>query len=123
MAVKQGPRLGTKLFILTSFILVIIPWFSYLYLAEMEGVLLESQRNAQLLTARGVATLLNGRSDLFDELPINPDGYEQLYAYPLEKPIRIDGNDADWRTSSITTSALVLHLSRLLPIEHSISST
>ncbi|MFZ9130137.1 MAG: hypothetical protein ACO20O_13700, partial [Pseudomonadales bacterium] len=96
MAVKQGPRLGTKLFILTSFILVIIPWFSYLYLAEMEGVLLESQRNAQLLTARGVATLLNGRSDLFDELPINPDGYEQLYAYPLEKPIRIDGNDADW---------------------------
>jgi two-component system sensor histidine kinase ChvG len=96
MAVKQGPRLGTKLFILTSFILVIIPWFSYLYLVEMEGVLLESQRNAQLLTARGVATLLNGRSDLFDELPINPDGYEQLYAYPLEKPIRIDGNDADW---------------------------
>ena len=50
----------------------------------------------QLLTARGVATLLNGRNDLFDELPINPDGYEQLYAYPLEQPIRIDGNDSDW---------------------------
>ena len=62
----------------------------------MEDVLLESQRNAQLLTARGVATLLNGRNDLFDEFPINPDGYEQLYAYPLEQPIRIDGNDSDW---------------------------
>ena len=96
MATTRGPRLGTKLFILTSFLLVGIPWFSYLYLAEMEDVLLESQRNAQLLTARGVATLLNGRNDLFDELPINPDGYEQLYAYPLEQPIRIDGNDSDW---------------------------
>ena len=96
MATTRGPKLGTKLFILTSFLLVVIPWFSYLYLAEMEDVLLESQRNAQLLTARGVATLLNGRNDLFDELPINPDGYEQLYAYPLEQPIRIDGNDSDW---------------------------
>ncbi len=96
MATTRGPRLGTKLFILTSFLLVVIPWFSYLYLAEMEDVLLESQRNAQLLTARGVATLLNGRNDLFDEFPINPDGYEQLYAYPLEQPIRIDGNDSDW---------------------------
>ena len=96
MATTRGPRLGTKLFILTSFLLVVIPWFSYLYLAEMEDVLLESQRNAQLLTTRGVATLLNGRNDLFDELPINPDGYEQLYAYPLEQPIRIDGNDSDW---------------------------
>ena len=83
MATTRGPRLGTKLFILTSFLLVVIPWFSYLYLAEMEDVLLESQRNAQLLTARGVATLLNGRNDLFDELPINPDGYEQLYALSL----------------------------------------
>ena len=96
MATTRGPKLGTKLFILTSFLLVVIPWFSYLYLAEMEDVLLESQRNAQLLTARGVATLLNGRNDLFDEFPINPDGYEQLYAYPLEQPIRIDGNDSDW---------------------------
>ena len=96
MATTRGPKLGTKLFILTSFLLVVIPWFSYLYLAEMEDVLLESQRNAQLLTARDVATLLNGRNDLFDELPINPDGYEQLYAYPLEQPIRIDGNDSDW---------------------------
>ena len=52
MATTRGPRLGTKLFILTSFLLVVIPWFSYLYLAEMEDVLLESQRNAQLLTAR-----------------------------------------------------------------------
>jgi dedicated sortase system histidine kinase len=39
---------------------------------------------------------LDGRDDLFDELPISPDGYEKLYAHPLEKPIRIDGKDTDW---------------------------
>ena len=88
--------LGTKLFILTSFILVVIPWFSYLYLSEMEEILVDSQASAQLLTAEGISTLLNGRDDLFDELPISPDGYEKLYAHPLEKPIRIDGKDTDW---------------------------
>ena len=88
--------LGTKLFILTSFILVVIPWFSYLYLSEMEEMLVDSQASAQLLTAEGISTLLNGRDDLFDELPISPDGYEKLYAHPLEKPIRIDGKDTDW---------------------------
>lgn len=92
----KGPNLGTKLFILMSFILVVIPWFSYLYLSEMEDFLFESQANAQMLTAEGISTLLNGRADLFNELPLSPDGYERLYAHPLEKPIRIDGKRADW---------------------------
>ncbi|MDA0978517.1 MAG: ATP-binding protein [Proteobacteria bacterium] len=79
-----------------SFALVVIPWFSYLYLSEMEDFLVDSQANAQLLTAEGISTLLNGRSDLFYELPLSPEGYEQLYAHPLQKPIRIDGRDNDW---------------------------
>ena len=92
----KGPRLGTKLLILMSFALVIIPWFSYLYVSEMEDFLVDSQANAQLLTAEGISTLLNGRSDLFHELPLSPEGYEQLYAHPLQNPIRIDGRDNDW---------------------------
>ena len=92
----RGPRLGTKLLILMSFALVVIPWFSYLYLSEMEDFLVDSQANAQLLTAEGISTLLNGRSDLFYELPLSPEGYEQLYAHPLQSPIRIDGRDNDW---------------------------
>ncbi|MFT7687578.1 MAG: two-component system sensor histidine kinase ChvG [Candidatus Azotimanducaceae bacterium] len=92
----RGPRLGTKLFILMSFALVIIPWFSYLYLSETEELLVDSQANAQLLTAEGISTLLNGRSDLFYDLPLSPEGYEQLYAHPLENPIRIDGKNNDW---------------------------
>jgi hypothetical protein len=92
----RGPRLGTKLLILMSFAMVVIPWFSYLYLSEMEDFLVDSQANAQLLTAEGISTLLNGRSDLFYELPLSPEGYEQLYAHPLKSPIRIDGRDNDW---------------------------
>ena len=95
-SVIRGPRLGTKLLILMSFALVVIPWFSYQYLSEMEDFLVDSQANAQLLTAQGISTLLNGRSDLFYELPLSPEGYEQLYAHPLQKPIRIDGRDNDW---------------------------
>ena len=92
----RGPRLGTKLLILMSFALVVIPWFSYLYLQEMEDFLVDSQANAQMLTAEGISTLLNGRSDLFNELPLSPEGYEQLYAHPLTNPIRIDGENNDW---------------------------
>ncbi len=91
-----GPRLGTKLVILMSLALLVIPWFSYLYLSEMEGFLVESQSRAQLLTAEGISTLLNGRKDLFYDLPLSPEGYEQLYAHELEKPIRIDGKSNDW---------------------------
>ena len=92
----RGPRLATKLFILMSLALVVLPWFSYLYLQEMEDFLVDSQANAQLLTAEGISTLLNGRSDLFNELPLSPEGYEQLYAHPLTTPVRIDGKSNDW---------------------------
>ena len=96
MDAVRGPSLGAKLLILMSFALIVIPWFSYLYLSEMEDFLVDGQANAQLLTAEGISTLLNGRSDLFYELPLSPEGYEQLYAHPLQNPIRIDGRDNDW---------------------------
>lgn len=92
----RGPRLATKLFILMSLALVVIPWFSYLYLSEMEDFLIDSQANAQLLTAEGISTLLNGHPDFIEQLPQSPEGYEQLYAHPLTTPIRIDGKSNDW---------------------------
>jgi two-component system sensor histidine kinase ChvG len=91
-----GPRIGTKLIILMSLALLVIPWFSYLYLREMEAFLVESQAEAQLLTAEGVSTLLNGRKDLFYDLPLSPEGYDQLYAHELDNPINIDGKNNDW---------------------------
>jgi two-component system sensor histidine kinase ChvG len=95
-AAIRGPRLATKLFILMSLALVVIPWFSYLFLSEMEDFLVDSQANAQLLTAEGISTLLNGHPDFIEQLPQSPEGYEQLYAHPLTTPIRIDGKSNDW---------------------------
>lgn len=92
---NRGPRLGTKLMML-GFALLIVPWFSFRQLVEMESFLVQGQSQAQLLTAKGISTVLNGRQDLFNDLPISLDGYEALYAHPLTTPIRIDGKVADW---------------------------
>lgn len=92
---RRGPRLGTKLMLL-GFALLIVPWFSFRQLVQMESFLVQGQSQAQLLTAQGISTLLNGREDLFNDLPISLDGYEALYAHPLSSAIRIDGRSADW---------------------------
>ncbi len=90
-----GPRLGTKLMLL-GLTLLIIPWFSYRQLVEMERLLIRGQSNAQLLTAQGISTLFNGREDLFNDLPITIEDYESLYAHPLQSNIRLDGKVEDW---------------------------
>ena len=91
----RGPGLGGKLFLL-SCSLLILPWFSFRQLIEMEGLLVQGQARAQLLTAEGISTLLNGRADLLDDFPVAVEDYERLYVHPLPDPIRIDGSAADW---------------------------
>jgi dedicated sortase system histidine kinase len=91
----RGPRLGTKLMLL-SLALLTVPVISYRQLVEMESFLIEGQSQAQLLTSEGISTLFNGREDLFYDLPVNLADYEALYAHPLEDPVRIDGRDNDW---------------------------
>ena len=94
---RRGPRLGTKLMLLGA-ALLIVPWFSFRQLVQMESFLVQGQSQAQLLTAEGISTLLNGRDDLFNDLPISLDGYEALYAHPLPGAVRIDGRDNDWES-------------------------
>ena len=91
----RGPRLGTKL-VLFGLALLIIPWISYRQLYEMEKLLVQGQSQTQLLTAEGISTLFNGRDDLFNELPLELDDFESLFAQPLENTIRLDGNPNDW---------------------------
>ncbi|HCP48881.1 MAG TPA: hypothetical protein DIT73_01525, partial [Gammaproteobacteria bacterium] len=87
----RGPRLGTKLMLL-GFALLVIPWLSYLQLIEMERLLIQSRENVQLLLARGISTLFNGRDDLFNDLPVSyPVEYEPLYVHPLTTSVRLDG--------------------------------
>ena len=94
----RGPRIGTKLALLGSLLLV-VPFFSYRQVVEMERLLLEGQRNTQLLKARGIATLFNGRDSLFNDLPVNTSDYEPLFVQPLADAVRLDGNGDDWGMS------------------------
>ena len=94
----RGPGLGTKL-ALMGLALLLIPLFSYRQLVEMERLLFQSQSRAQLLTAQGISTLFNGREDLFEELPLDIDDFEPLYAQPIDSPINLDGVFDDWQDS------------------------
>jgi len=91
----RGPRLGTKIMLL-GLTLLIVPWFSYRQLVEMERLLIQGQSQAQLLTAEGISTLFNGREDLFNDLPVAVEDFENLYANPLKSPVRLDGRLDDW---------------------------
>ena len=91
----RGPRLGTKL-ILLGLTLLIVPWFSYRQLVEMERLLVQGQSHAQLLMAEGISTLFNGREDLFNDLPVTIEDYETLFAHPLQNNVRLDGLMEDW---------------------------
>jgi dedicated sortase system histidine kinase len=76
--------------------LLSLPYFSLRQLLAMEQFLIQGQAQAQLLTAEGISTLLNGRDDLFNDLPLSAEGYASLYAHPLPSAIRLDGRDGDW---------------------------
>ncbi|MEZ5560469.1 MAG: ATP-binding protein [Pseudomonadales bacterium] len=91
----RGPRLGTKIMLL-GLTLLVVPWFSYRQLVEMERLLIQGQSNAQLLTAKGISTLFNGREDLFNDLPVTLEDFESLYAHPLQSAVRLDGLVEDW---------------------------
>ena len=91
----RGPKLGTKL-VLFGLALLIIPWISYRQFYEMENLLLQGQAQTQLLTAEGISTLFNGREDLFNDLPLELENFESIFAHPLEGTIRLDGNPKDW---------------------------
>lgn len=94
----KGPRLGTKIMLL-GLTLLVIPYFSYRQLVEMERLLIQGQSHAQLLTAEGISTLFNGREDLFNDLPVSSSDYEALYAHSLPQPVRLDGRADDWGLS------------------------
>ena len=91
----RGPRLGTKLMLL-GLTLLIVPWFSYRQIVEMERLLVQGQSHAQLLMAEGISTLFNGREDLFNDLPVTIEDYETLFAHPLQNNVRLDGRLDDW---------------------------
>ncbi len=93
------PSIKTKLTGL-GLSLLIIPWLGYQYVQEIRDFLIHSQQDAQLLAAKGVATILSNRPELFHETtgvqrPIGEQA-NLHYAHALENVIQLDGQIADW---------------------------
>ena len=57
--------MGTRMLLFSSLFLLALPWLGYRYIDEMKDFLLQGQEDAQLLTARAVASVLHGRAELF----------------------------------------------------------
>ena len=104
MPVKQGVKrrglsMGARVLLFSSLLLVALPWIGYRYFDEMKRFLLQGQEDAQMLTAKAVATVLHGREELFypADAPADVDRViNALYVYPLEHPIEVDGYADDW---------------------------
>jgi len=90
--------LRSKVLVLSS-LLLLLPWFAYQFIAEMEQFLRRAQEQTLIGTTSAIATALHERPTLFNEhasfLPDVKVG-QDLYVYDLKNPIRLDGNNTDW---------------------------
>lgn len=90
--------LRTKVAVLSLFLLC-LPWLGYQYVWEMEKYLRHGQEKTLEGTTQALATALHERPKLFDSQASFLTQVQQgrdLYAYPLEGPIQLDGKLADW---------------------------
>ena len=77
----------------------LIPWMGTRYVVEMKEFLLQGQKDALLLTAGGIATILNDRTELFEldaGVPELLGEKSDSFAYQLPRLIQLDGNSSDW---------------------------
>src|SRR6185295_8668473 len=94
----RGPGLRLKLFLAAS-ILLLIPLLGFLYVRELENLLLKVQEQGVVATARAVGTALNDRPSLFLSGEIYPFALAQgndLRIDNLAAPIVVDGQIEDW---------------------------
>ncbi|MCP4008188.1 MAG: HAMP domain-containing protein [Proteobacteria bacterium] len=76
-----------------------IPWMGTRYVTEMKEFLLQGQKDALLLTAGGIATILNDRTELFEldaGVPELLGEKSDSFAYLLPRLIQLDGDSSDW---------------------------
>ncbi|MCY4323959.1 MAG: ATP-binding protein [Gammaproteobacteria bacterium] len=92
----RGLRLATKL-ALVGPVLVLAPLFVLVQQVDLESVFVEAQAQSMLRAAQGVSVIFNGREDLFENLAIDSEDYEPIYATPLLRPVRLDGEAIEWQ--------------------------
>ncbi|MGB5518647.1 MAG: ATP-binding protein [Gammaproteobacteria bacterium] len=96
---RRGISMGTRMLLFSSLFLLALPWLGYRYIDQMKNFLLQGQEDAQLLTARALATVLQGGADLFYPLdqPVELAAEQNaLYVYPLQGSIEVDAYAGDW---------------------------
>lgn len=82
-----------------SLVLLTLPWMGWRYLQEIQGFLLDGHQQAQLLTARALATVAQGVPQAFDHG--DPAESERVrYAAPLAEFPLLDGYFGDWEPLS-----------------------
>lgn len=91
-----SPRLATRLLALSAVVLV-VPWLGMQSLSAMKTFLIEGQQGAQLLTARGVASVLAQRPALFPKAPPPVVGTLALPLFPAYGHRLVDGYEDDWQ--------------------------
>ncbi|HEV7821018.1 MAG TPA: hypothetical protein VGO84_07540, partial [Burkholderiales bacterium] len=99
----RGPGLRLKLFLAAS-ILLLIPLLGFLYVRELEHLLLKVQEQGVVATARAVGTALNDRPSLFLSGEIYPFALAQgndLRIDNLPAPIVVDGQTDDWQRQPV----------------------
>lgn len=95
----RGMSLGTRMLLFSSVFLLALPWLGYRYMDEMKDFLLKGQEDAQALAARAIASVLNGRAEMFypvDDPAALAIDESALFVYPLEEPKQVDGYPGDW---------------------------
>jgi dedicated sortase system histidine kinase len=99
-AERPGLRVGLRLkLLLAASILLLIPLLGFLYVRELEHLLLKVQEQGVISTARAVGTALNDRPSLFRSGEVYPFALAQesdLKIDNLPAAIAVDGQPEDW---------------------------
>ena len=92
----RGFRLVTKLMLVgLPLALVFVPWVSFTLFDKWEQFFVETRSDHQRRIAEDIATLFNGRHDLFDDLPTSPTGSD-LVARPIARPVWLNARASEW---------------------------
>jgi len=82
---------------LVSVLLLAIPITGFLYASQLYKTLLFTQERALSLTAKAVATILNGRKDLFESNILRSfDTKLEIRTHAISNKITLDGRIDDW---------------------------
>ena len=96
MDFKVGIRTKT---LLSSLLLLAIPWVGYQYINDMEKFLRAGQEETLVAISRAVASALHDREDLFNHSENFIEQLSQsknLFARVIDNPIQLDGSLDDW---------------------------